>query len=250
MGFRFSYLLIMGSSSLYAQLPANRVGVFDGIVLTTGFGNDIGEYVSGATFEGVNYIYENKGKAAFKPGIGYTRGIFYERRISEKSAINLSFLKSKYTMVTGLYYSNPGAIGGGFGADISYGVFGIKLFYNYQIFDNKKISLFVKGGFGIDNYDFLNNHMYGLSKSLSIAYANAKGGALEPYRGKIHKEYFKYTFPAGISAYYNIWKGISLDISLNYVYVSKGKYFYKDPLFYFEDPLHTAELKIGLSYGF
>jgi len=242
-------LILHLCSPAAAQLPANRIGVFDGIVFATGFDEDLQEYYNGATHEIFTLIYQHAGKGAFKSGMGRTRGGFYERRISSKSTLYVNIAENKYKVVTDLYYTDPNAIGGGFGTEIHYTTYGSKLLYNHLIYNNERIFITANVGFGAEVYDKFINHHYGLAKDLNILYAFAREYATFP-RFKILKERMKLTFPIGLSTSYNIWKGIYLNLGINYVYVSKSKYFYKDPWEYFEDPLHTAELKIGLSYGF
>ncbi len=246
-----SLFVVVCLSSLNAQ--NNRIGLFHGAVFTYGFDQDLKEFHDGLTNEPFNDIYEKGGKNAFRTGIGFKRGIFYERKLSNKSGIQLNIYHTMRRVVSDYYYYGfdpSSSLNGGIGCNISLYSYAASVSYRHKLFSKEDIfSVYGSLGFGVDNFTGFSNFIYIVSEQFgSLNYV--KSVRIAEDRLVIDPKYFKYLLPIGVRASYNFWKGFCLDLNINYTYLTKGNYISDSDWGYFEDPLHTLDINLGIGHEF
>jgi|GEM_PF-4748194 len=237
-----------------AQLPANRIGAYHGILLTSVPGEDLEELYKGAGYTQFKRFYDQEGKAGFRTGIGSTTGFFYQRALDKSSSVKLRLYRNKHKIVSKLLYYTPSPFlyeNGGSGMDMNIMTSGCKLSYSRLLLSvDNNIFLSAEAGLGLDIYYTFFSHTYYIARDLS----NLNHGSLFYFLNfkkiQFDPDYFKYTLPVGVSASFRVWKQLFFDIDATYVYITKGNFTHKDAWYYFEDPLHTFELKAAISYGF
>lgn len=237
-----------------AQLPANRIGAYHGILLTSVPGEDLEELYKGAGYTQFKRFYDEEGKSGFRTGIGATTGFFYQRAFGGRSSLRLRLYRNKHKIVSKLLYYTPSPFpydNGGRGIDLNIVTNGCKLSYSRLLLDvDNNIFLSAEAGLGLDIYYTFFSTSYSVSRQTSNIGYSANFYFLNFKKILFDPDYFKYTLPVGVSASFRVWKQLFFDIDATYVYISQGSYPNKDAWYYFEDPLHTFELKAAISYGF